>query len=120
LDPSDFSSAKREVYPDPSFSTVILDIFHGEGCTNDGCHGVSAAAGLNLDRDSAYAHLVGVAATQEGFERVTAGKAQESYLIIKLEGRQQAGNRMPPGGYPLDSIHMGNLRNWIDKGAKNN
>jgi hypothetical protein len=73
-----------------------------------------------LELGSAYASLVGVAATQESLERVTAGKADESYLIIKLEGRQQVGARMPLGGIPLDAVDMGNLKNWINKGARNN
>lgn len=120
LDSNDFSVTVREIKEDPSFNTDIQGIFDAEGCTNGACHGVGASAGLNLERGLAYANLVGVAATQEGFERVTAGKATESYLIIKLEGRQQVGARMPPSGTPLDQIHMGNLKNWINKGAKNN
>ena len=120
LDPSDFAPSVREVKEDPSFSADIQGIFESEGCANGACHGVGASAGLNLERGMAYANLVGVAATQEGFERVTAEKAAESYLIIKLEGRQQVGSRMPPSGNPLDGIHMGNLKNWINKGAKNN
>ncbi|MGW8266838.1 MAG: hypothetical protein ACWGSQ_10745 [Longimicrobiales bacterium] len=120
LDPNAFAPAIREIKDDPSFSADIQGIFDSEGCTNGACHGVGASAGLNLERGLAYANLVGVAATQEGFERVTAEKAAESYLIIKLEGRQQVGTRMPPSGSPLDEIHMGNLKNWINKGAKNN
>ena len=120
LDPSDFSPSDRQVKEDPSFSKDIQGIFEGEGCANGACHGVGASAGLNLERGLAYANLVGVPATQEGFERVTPEKAAESYLIIKLEGRQQVGSRMPPSGSPLDAIHMGNLKNWINKGAKNN
>jgi hypothetical protein len=120
LDPSDISGNTREVKEDPSFNTDIQDIFDREGCVNGACHGVGASAGLNLERGSAYAQLVGVAATQESFERVTPEKANESYLIIKLEGRQQVGARMPPSGSPLDAIDMGNLKNWINKGAKNN
>jgi len=27
---------------------------------------------------------------------------------------------MPPSGNPVDAIDMGNLKNWINKGAKNN
>lgn len=120
LDPEDFSQNTREIKEDPSFSKDIVEIFQREGCANGACHGVGASAGLNLERDSAYANLVGVPATQEGFERVTAGKAEESYLIIKLEGRQDVGQRMPPTGIPLDAIDMGNLKNWINQGAKNN
>jgi hypothetical protein len=51
---------------------------------------------------------------------VIPGNAEDSYLVVKLEGRQTIGQRMPLGRAPLDSIDMGNLRNWIDRGAKNN
>ena len=119
-DDSEFPPVVREVKEDPSFVADIRDIFSREGCSSGACHGAGAAAGLNLELGSAYASLVGIAATQESFERVTAGKADESYLIIKLEGRQQVGARMPLGGTPLDAIDMGNLKNWINKGAKNN
>jgi len=120
LDDSDFSEFVGEVKEDPSFNADIQDIFNREGCTNGACHGVGSAAGLTLESGSAYASLVGVAATQESFELVTPGKAKESYLIVKLEGRQQVGARMPLGGTPLGAIDMGNLTNWINKGAKNN
>jgi hypothetical protein len=119
-DDSDFPPVVREVKEDPSFAADIRDIFSREGCSSGACHGAGAAAGLNLELGSAYASLVGIAATQESFERVTPGKADESYLIIKLEGRQQVGARMPLGDTPLDAIDMGNLKNWINKGAKNN
>ena len=46
---------------------------------------------------------------------MTAGKAPESYLIIKLEGRQGVGGRMPFGGAPLDAIDMQSIKNWINK-----
>ncbi len=119
-DPNDFSQNVREILEDPSFTTHILDIFAREGCSSGACHGPGESAGLNLEREFAYANLVGIAATQEGFERVTAGKSSESYLVIKIEGRQLVGTRMPPTGSPLDAIDIGNIKNWIDKGAKNN
>lgn len=119
-DPNDFSNVGREILEDPSFNTHILDIFAREGCSSGACHGPGESAGLNLEREFAYSSLVGIASTQEGFERVTAGKSSESYLVIKLEGRQQVGTRMPPTGSALDAIDIGNIKNWIDKGAKNN
>jgi hypothetical protein len=30
------------------------------------------------------------------------------------------GDRMPPTGFLLDAIDMGNIKNWINQGAKNN
>ena len=119
-DPGGSSQTVREILDDPSFNTHILDIFDREGCSSGACHGPGESAGLNLEREFAYANLVGVAATQEGYERVTSGKSAESYLVIKIEGRQQSGTRMPPTGSALDAIDIGNIKNWIDQGAKNN
>ena len=120
LDPSGSSGTVREVIEDPSFASDIQPIFNREGCTNGACHGVGASAGLILETGESYAALVGVTSTQTGYERVTAGKASDSYLIIKLEGTQAVGARMPIGGAPLDPVDMGTLKNWVNKGAKNN
>jgi hypothetical protein len=51
---------------------------------------------------------------------VIPGDPDGSYLMIKLEGRQSVGDRMPQTGSPLDSIDLTNLRNWISQGALNN
>jgi hypothetical protein len=42
-----------------------------------------------------------------------------SYLVIKLEGRQTVGTRMPQAG-SLPTNALQNIKNWIDKGAKDN
>jgi hypothetical protein len=120
LDDSGFVPNNRQIIEDPSFANDIQTMFNREGCTNGACHGVGASAGLTLETGEAYASLVGVPSTQSGYERVTPEKPAESYLIIKLEGTQSEGARMPLGGSPLDEIDMGTLKNWITKGAKNN
>jgi hypothetical protein len=64
---------------------------------------------------------VGVASTSEpGFLRVEPGDPDNSYVVIKLEGRQNVGARMPLGGAPMDGIDLENIRNWIAAGAQNN
>ena len=45
--------------------------------------------------------------------------AYNSYLVIKLEGRQTIGVKMPLGG-SLDAVRLQNIKNWINKGANNN
>jgi hypothetical protein len=40
-------------------------------------------------------------------------------IVIKLEGRQTVGAKMPLGG-SLDAISLQNIKNWINKGANNN
>jgi len=103
----------------PSFQADINEIFvAGQNCTAASCHG-GGEAGLTLTSSAGanYANLVNVRATLENFLRVAPGDAQNSYLVIKLEGRQAAGSRMPLTGCCLDDIDIGNIRKWIDNGA---
>ena len=113
----------RQVLGDPSLSIVVQGIFDRNGCNVAGCHSrpPPAKADLDLRTGFSYLHLVDVQATTEPQRiLVIPGNAKDSYLILKLEGRQTVGDRMPPGRAPLDSIDMANLRNWIDRGARNN
>ena len=48
------------------------------------------------------------------------GDPDNSYLVIKNEGRQSVGSRMPLGGAAQDEIDQANIRNWIAQGALNN
>jgi hypothetical protein len=77
-------------------------------------------AGLDLRSGSSYGSLVDVRATSEPILRVSPGDPDGSYLVIKLEGRQSVGDRMPQTGAALDSIDLTNIRNWIAQGALNN
>jgi hypothetical protein len=77
-------------------------------------------AGLDLRAGISYGELVDVPATSEPFPRVDPGNPDGSYLVIKLEGRQSVGDRMPQTGASLDSIDLTNIRNWISQGAPNN
>jgi hypothetical protein len=65
-------------------------------------------------------NLVNVDATQASVARVVPGNATDSYIIVKVEGRQTTGERMPLGGSALDNIDLTKLKNWINQGAKNN
>ena len=68
----------------------------------------------------AYGQIVNVASFSEpGFKRVLPGNANDSYIVIKLEGRQAIGAQMPLGG-TLSATRIQNIKNWINKGAKNN
>jgi hypothetical protein len=110
----------REIKADPSFSSDIQEIFTRKGCTASGCHGSASQGGLDLRPSAAYGELVDVAAQGEAKILVIPGDAQNSYLVIKLEGRQSFGSQMPEGGTPLDNIDLTNVRNWITQGAQNN
>ena len=106
---------------DPSFASDITPIFARYGCNGGGCHGSSAPqAGLTLTSSAAYQNLVDVQAQSENFLRVKPGDANNSYLVIKLEGRQNVGVRMPNGGGPIDAVDLANIKNWINQGAKQN
>jgi hypothetical protein len=110
----------RVVKSNPSFALDIQEIFTRKGCTSSGCHGSAQQGGMDLRPGAAYAALVGVTASAEAIPRVIPGDAQGSYLVMRVEGRQSVGSRMPLGGVPLDSIDRTNLRNWISRGALEN
>jgi hypothetical protein len=104
---------------DPSFAADIQSVFTNN-CISPGCHNAGAAGGMVLLQGQSYANLVNVASTQEpGKTRVIPSDSANSYIVIKLEGRQTNGSRMPLGG-ALNSNSIQNIKNWIDKGAKNN
>ena len=108
------------VKDDPSFASDIQVVFTAS-CALSGCHNASASAGLNLSQGQAYNNLVNVLSTQEPPKvRVVPNDATNSYLVIKLEGRQTVGGRMPLGGSALNANHIQNIKNWINKGAKDN
>lgn len=110
----------RTIQADPSFASVVQEIFERRGCTQAGCHNNATVSGLTLARGASYAALVNVRAANEPIVRVIPGNADGSYLVIKLEGRQAVGARMPLVGAPLDEIDLTNIKNWINQGAKNN
>ncbi len=108
------------VVSDPSFSTDIQPIFTSN-CALSGCHNNTAQEGLILLPGQAYANIVNVDSTQDpSKKRVQPGDSSNSYLVIKIEGNQTVGTRMPQGRSPLSSVHIQNIKNWVDRGAKNN
>jgi len=113
-------SGVRQPIADPSFSQVIQALFEDRSCTAANCHGSGQSAGLDLRAGNSYGSLVNQPAQSEaGKIRVIPGNAQDSYIVIKVEGRQAVGSRMPVGG-ALDAVDITNIRNWINQGAKNN
>jgi uncharacterized protein YjdB len=106
----------------PSFSQVVNEIFVRRGCASNGCHGRGAGdLSLSTNAATSYADLVNVQATAEPTRiRVLPGEANDSYLVIKLEGRQSSGSRMPISGAPLSATDLANIKNWINAGAPNN
>jgi hypothetical protein len=114
------TSPPPSVKDDPSFGVDIQPIFNSN-CVSSGCHNAAASAGLILLSGQSYANLVNVDSTEDGTKkRVLPNDATNSYLVIKIEGRQTIGGRMPLGGSGLNSNSIQNIKNWINKGAKNN
>jgi len=91
-------------------------------CGVERCHaGSVVGGGLYLGPGADYhAALVNVPAVLEDYMRVLPGDADASYLVIKVEGMQMAGQQMPIDSIPLDDIDRSNIRNWIGNGAPNN
>jgi hypothetical protein len=111
----------RTIQESPSFSATVQEVFNRRSCNTAGCHGAARAANLDLRAGASYAALVNIASTNEpAFLRVVPSDPDNSYLVVKLEGRQAVGSRMPLTGGPLDSIDLTNIRNWIAQGAQNN
>ncbi|RME25615.1 MAG: hypothetical protein D6798_08530 [Deltaproteobacteria bacterium] len=82
------------------------------------CHSAGARLGdLDLETDP-HGTLVSGASSYPGRTLVVPGNSAESFLVIKLEGTQAAGegDSMPPGS-PLSSADIDVVRTWIDNGA---
>lgn len=118
--PAEPDDGGRVVKAEPSFAADIQEIFDRRGCSSSTCHGSARQGAMDLRAGAAYASLVGVTATTEPVVRVVPGDPDGSYVVIRVEGRQNAGGRMPLGGAPLDAIDLTNLRNWIANGAPAN
>lgn len=87
------------------------------------CHLTGQEAGrLALHPGAAYGSLVGVPSTESKLMRVKPGAPDESYMLLKLEGRHLdaggTGARMPLGAPPLDGPTLQRIRAWIGAGAK--
>lgn len=114
------AEAQRVVLLSPSFSTDIVEIFERRGCNIDGCHGTGAGTLFLTDTATAYASLVDIRSGCNGLIRVIPGDADNSVLVMKVEGTHQCGGRMPLNDNPLDSIDQANIRNWVTQDAFNN
>ncbi len=105
---------------DPSFAYNIQPIFTAS-CALYGCHNSTARARLVLLDGPAYMNLVNVDSIQvPAMKRVLPGDATNSYLVVKVEGTQTVGTRMPQGRDPLTEVQIQNIKNWINRGARNN
>lgn len=104
---------------EPTLESIQTNIF-STSCALSGCHiGNDAPRGLDLSAGNARENLVDVASGGvPGFLRVNPGNADDSYLVLKLEGDERiVGSRMPLNMPPLSSMEIGVIREWINSGA---
>lgn len=103
---------------DPVFSEIQANVFTPT-CAVSGCHtGAGAPQGLRLDEANSYGLLVDVASSEvSSILRVAPGDPDNSYLVQKLEGTAEVGERMPLGRAPLAQATIDIIRQWIADGA---
>ena len=109
---------------DGTFDRVQKQIFNNS-CALSGCHdSESTAAGLLLEVGAAYTQIVGVmpnnvAAQGLGWDRITPGDPEMSFLYHKVTGDlgPGLGSRMPLGRPPLAANLIEIIRLWIEAGA---
>ena len=100
----------------------IQNLVFTPSCASVNCHkGSSSQHGLDLSSGAAYSNLVNVPSGQmPALNLVTHGNPNQSYLVQKIEGTAEIGDRMPLNGQVLEYDFQQLVRNWIAEGAKNN
>ena len=101
---------------DTTFSGSVQPIFNSL-CASPTCHGTAQSAQLSLVSGQSHADLVNIDAfTEPAFKRVLPGDPQNSYLVMRIEGRQNIGNTMPQIG-SISASQITVIRTWIANGA---
>ena len=104
-----------------SFSRDIAPVLQNRCAT---CHLTGQEAGnMALHSGGAYASIVNVPSVESKLLRIKPGFAEQSYLMLKLEGKHLdaggSGQRMPLAQSPLDEATLQKVRDWIMGGAAN-
>lgn len=105
----------------PTAASIQASIFDAT-CVE--CHsGAAPPGGLNLESGQSFANLVGVSQFPNDPAypiRVVAGDADNSFLIMKLEGDLANGQgvQMPLNKPALSQDAINIIRRWIDNGAQ--
>jgi hypothetical protein len=119
--PSEPSTPEPDtIISDPSFSQHIQPIFNNN-CALSLCHVSGTITELDLSQGVAYGNIVNVDSKQDSsFKLILPGDFTDSWLVMKIEGRQSLGLRMPPSADPMSDVRIQNIKNWVDRGAKDN
>jgi hypothetical protein len=126
-EPPDCSSVADTTQPATvSYENDIVPMFAelsngGYGCADAGCHG-GAFLSSNYSVESRDDILApGNEATARGFCVVKPGAPEDSYLVMKLEGRAGIeGVQMPNGRTSLTAADLQKVKTWILEGARDN
>jgi hypothetical protein len=112
----------------PTFAAIQRDILQasdGSGRPACGsCHNPNGGAfrqvGLDMSAAGTYESLVNVPSRQKSeLMRVAPGDPENSYLIHKLEARDDiVGARMPNRGPYLSAGQIAIIKRWIELGAR--
>ncbi len=105
------TTAPSDVPVDPSYATDVQPIFSANCVT---CHGTSSPSG-------GYSLTSYAGATGPGSDTVPnaiPNSTDSSKLYRRVTGAQPP--QMPLGQPALDTAKIATIRNWINKGAKNN
>lgn len=107
---------------DPTWSQDIEPVLSSSTCASAACHGgTSPSLSLLLAAGAGYHELVDVPSKQDKtLKLIVPGDPDNSYLVIKLEGRNKRGDPMPNSGTPLSPTLLAALRQWIALGAPEN
>uniref|UniRef100_A0A7C4CD82 Cytochrome C Planctomycete-type domain-containing protein n=1 Tax=candidate division WOR-3 bacterium TaxID=2052148 RepID=A0A7C4CD82_UNCW3 len=101
----------RPVPDDPSFTADVQPVFNSH-CIS--CHGATNPSG-----DYSLTSRTGALGSgSDSVPNVIPGSADSSKLYLRMTGAETP--LMPAGGPALDSIKTGTVRNWVNKGARDN
>ena len=104
-------AAPSDVPADPSYAADVQPIFSANCVT---CHGTSSpSGGYSL---TSYAGATGPGS--DTVPNVIPSSADSSKLYRRVTGTEMP--KMPLGQPALDTVKTATIRNWIDKGAKDN
>jgi len=102
-----------------TLATVQSSIFSST-CAVSGCHlDPGAPFGMDLSQGNALPNTRNVASSEvPTFDRIEPGRADESYLYLKVTADPRiSGDPMPAQGSPLSASQLDLLRRWIEQGA---
>lgn len=104
-----------------SFQNDVLPIFANNSCSSGFCHGNTDSPPSNfLVLDAVSVLGPGNEAVQLETCNIIRGNPDESYLVKKLMGTAEIGERMPLGGDPIAAADLATIRQWITEGARDN